>query len=181
MLRASAEGSGFWWQVSTLGLPDLLEGGKGIDGAHAGGWRIAARSGTEVIAGDIYMRDAARQEPANALEADPPRLACIRRGSELSDMFNKIQELPQLMSSNKIPDQLFSLDLLLLPGLATDSLWLRPKDLTEKVSYVVPFHTLIKQFNGERVYTGTDFIQVLRPTAEHWKTYTEHPLSDPRY
>lgn len=178
MLQASAQGSGQWWQVSTLGLPDVLEDGKGINGAHAGGWRIAARSGDQVIAGDIYMRDAARLGPPNALEADPPRLACIRRGGEILNMFNKIQELPTLTSSNNVPEQPFFLDLLLLPGLVTEALWLRPKGLT--VSYVVPFNTLIKQFNGERVYTGIDFIQVVRPVAEHWKKYSEHPPADPR-
>jgi hypothetical protein len=181
MLQASAQGSGQWWKVSTLGLPDVLEGGKGIDGARAGGWRIAARSGEEVIAADIYMRDPVRQEPEATLEADPPKLACIRRGGEILNMFNKIQELPKLTSSNNIPEQPFFLDLLLLPGLVTEALWLRPKDPTQKVSYVVPFNTLIKQIDREKVYSGTDFIQVVRPTAEHWHRYREHPPSEPRY
>ncbi len=181
MLQSSAQGSGQWWQVSTLGLPDVLEDGKGMDGAHAGGWRIAARSGDEVIAGDIYMRDAARLGPPNALEAAPPRLACIRRGDDILKMFNKIQELPNLTSSNNIPDLPFFLDLLLLPGLVTEALWLQPQGLGQKVSYVVPFNTLIKQFDGNRVYTGIDFIQVVRPVAEHWKKYREHPPADPRY
>ena len=182
MLEASAQGSGQWWQVSTLGLPDVLGDGKGMDGARAGGWRIAARSAGGVIAGDVYMRDATRLGPPNTLKADPPKLACIRRGVEILKMFNKIQELPKLTSSNDIPEQPYFLDLLLLPGLVTDSLWLRPQDLTQKVSYVVPFNTLIKELDGERVYSGTDFIQVVRPLAEHWKKYRERGTpSDSRY
>jgi hypothetical protein len=74
MLQASAQGSGQWWQVSTLGLPDVLEDGKGMDGARAGGWRIAARSGEEVIAGDIYMRDPVRQEPAATPRGRPAQV-----------------------------------------------------------------------------------------------------------
>jgi hypothetical protein len=119
------------------------------------------------------MRDAARLGPPIALDADPPSLACIRRGNEILKMFNKIQELPTLTSSNNIPDQLFFLDLLLLPGLVTEALWLRPQDLARKVSYVVPFNTLIEQFDGARVYTGKDFIQVVRPIAERWKRYRD--------
>jgi hypothetical protein len=40
----------------------------------------------------------------------------MRRGGEILNMFNKIQELPKLASSNNIPEQPFSLDLLLSAG-----------------------------------------------------------------
>ena len=178
MLRESAEGRGHAWRVFTLGVADVLEGGKGLDGAHPGGWRIAARSGEDVIAGDIYTGNTARVQ-SNIVEAGPPRLACIRRGEEVLKMFNTIQLLPELSRSIDIPEQSFYLHLLLLPGLVTDSLWLQPQGPTEKVSYVVPFNTLMKKFDEERVSTSTRFIQIVRPIAEHWRRYREQQTYRP--
>jgi hypothetical protein len=177
MLRESAEGRGQAWQVFTLCPADVI--GKGLEGAQPGGWRIAARSGEEVIAADIYTGNTVRRGHSNTIEAGPPQLACIRRGEEILKMLNTIQQLSQPPLSNKIPKQPFYLHLLLLPGLVTDALWLQPKEPDGNVSYVVPFNTLIKTFDQERVCTGTRFFQIVRPIAEHWRRYREQEGRSP--
>gem|GEM_PF-2474177 len=169
-------------QVFTLGLADLLEGGKGLEDAHFGGWRLAARSGDEVIAADMYARETERGNRYPNDAADPPTLACVRRGGEILQMLNAIQQLSEPPLSDHLPTQPYDIHLLLLPGLVTDALWLQPKDSNEKVSYVIPFNTLIETFNTERVCTDVRFLEIVRPIAEHWKKYIErgaYAPSDP--
>ena len=86
-------------------------------------------------------------------------------------MLNTIQQLSKPPLSDAIPAQPYNTHLLFLPGLVTDALWLVPQDPAQKVSYVVPFNTLIKTFETERICTGTRFIEIVRPLAEHWKRY----------
>jgi hypothetical protein len=184
MLLESAQGKGKAWQVFTLGLPDLLEDGKGLDGVQLGGWRIAARSGDEVISADIYTGNTVRGVDSDIVKAGPPQLACIRRGEEILKMLNSIQQLSEPPFSDDIPAGPFDIHLLLLPGLVTEALWLKPQASSEKVSYVVPFNTLIKEFEAEKVCTNARFIEIVRPIAKQWKEYGEqeaYTRSEPEY
>ncbi len=179
MLQDSAQGRGQAWQVFTLGLADVLDGGGGVDDAYPGGWRIAARSGDNVLAGDVYVRHTKQVNPTTGknlfFPEGSPKLACIRPGEEMLKMLDTIQGLdnqPILCRDVPIPTQPYYLHLLLLPGLVTDALWLQPQNLAPNASYVIPFNTLITELDERKVYAGEDFIQIVRPVADKWKEYS---------
>jgi len=182
MLPESAQAGGQALPVFTLKLADILDGGRGLEGAHPGGWRIAARSGDAVIAADIYAGSTGRSVYSNDLQAGVIRLACVRTGAEILKMLNKIQQLSQPPLPNGIPEQPYYTRLLFLPGMVTDAVWLVPQDPAQKVSYIAPFNTLIKTFDTETVCDSARFIEIVRPLAEYWKQYGEqYPPSDSRY
>ncbi len=176
-LLAAASGEGNVWQVFTLLLPDVLIGGSGLEGADRGGWRVAARSGSHVIAADIYTGNTVARTRPYPLAAGTPRLACIRKGEEISNLLTSIQRLTDPPLVDEIPAQTFSLQLLLLPGLVTDSLWLRPQNSAAGPSYIVPYKTLIKGLGARELYTEDQFLQIVRPVAQKWVAFKKQEES----
>jgi hypothetical protein len=176
-LRAAIEGEGQVWQVFILTLPEVLKGGSGLKGASAGGWRIAAGSAPEVMAGDVYTGNTVQRRYPYPLAAGTPRLACIRKGEEISKMLSAIQLLTQPPLVAKLPSQPFDLHLLLLPGLVTEALWLQPQDPAAGTSYVVPFNTLITNLEAGTAYSEDQFIQLLQPVAQKWVNFRKQETS----
>jgi hypothetical protein len=177
MLRDASGGEGQAWQVFTLGVPDVLEGGKGLGGVKLGGWRIAVRSGENVIAGDIYTGATVERRYPYSLKAGTPRLACIRSGEEISEMLNRMGDLSKRSLYPDIPDQPFQLQILLLPGLVTEALWLQPPSPPGGISYLVPFNTRVRNLDAGKAYPEDLFLKTMRPVAEIWDKYRSSPYS----
>jgi len=169
VLLDAAKLEGNSWQVFTLTLPDVLERGFRAITVSAG-WRIAARSGNQVIAADIYTGDTLQRVHPFPLEAGAPRLACIRRNEEISKMLDTIQQL----SNPPAPSYIH---ILLLPGLVTDALWIKPQDPSAGEGTVVPFNTMVEGLRERNYYDQTSFLQRVQPLARKFERFRREPLS----
>jgi hypothetical protein len=182
-LMDAARGQGRVWHVLTLRLADVLEGGRGLIGARMGGWRASGRAGTGVIAGDLYTVNTVERSLPYPVAAGAPRLACIRKGDEISKMLSTIDKLAVAPLVDQIPPQMYNLDLLLLPGLVTEVLWLQPQQ-AGAADWVVPYNTLITGLQEGQLYSEDQFLQAVRPVARRWVAYRKQEASrvmkDPR-
>jgi hypothetical protein len=91
-------------------------------------------------------------------------------------MLTVIESLTVPPLSNQIPAQPFSLCLLLLPGLVTDSLWLQPQN-PGMPSYIVPYNTLIHGLEAGKLYTEDQFLQILQRAARKWVAFRKREAS----
>ena len=156
------------FQVFTLTIPDVLSTGAGLKGAQLSGWRVAVANGGAAIAGDVYTMARGGTQP---LPAGAPRLACIRQGQEVTNMLQTIADLSAPALAGQLPAEPFNVQLLIMPGLYTDALWLQPQNSGTTPSYIVPFHTLVANVHVNYAYTEEDIIALLRPIAEKWMSY----------
>jgi len=161
-------------KVFTLGIPDVLSGGGGLQAAKLSGWRIAVADGGAAIAGDIYTMARGGKQP---LPEGSPRLACIRQGQEVTNMLQTIADLSAPALAGQLPAEPFNVQLLIMPGLYTDALWLRPQNPGPTPSFIVPFHTLVDNVHLNYAYTEQDIIALLRPIAEKWMSYRPYLTS----
>jgi hypothetical protein len=161
------------FQVFTLTIPDVLPTGAGLKGAQLSGWRIAVANGGAAIAGDVYTMARGGKQP---LPAGAPRLACIRQGQEVTNMLQTIADLSAPTLADQLPAEPFNVQLLIMPGLYTDALWLQPQTGTTP-SYIVPFHTLVANVRLNYAYIEQDIIALLRPIAEKWMSYQPYMTS----
>ena len=159
-------------QVFTIGVPEVLPGGKGLDGATPSGWRIAVRNGDGALAADIYTM---ARRGKNPLGAGTPRIACIREGQEIEDLLQTIDDLSNSPLSGQLPSVAFDIHLLIMPGLFTDALLLEPQKPGSASKYVVPFHTLVDDIQLNHAYTEQELIALLRSIAKTWMAYKPRP------
>jgi|HubBroStandDraft_6_1064221.scaffolds.fasta_scaffold97109_2 hypothetical protein len=151
--------------VFTLGVPDVLSGGKGLSGAKSSGWRVAVSNGGAAIAADIYTMERGGKYP---LPVGAPRLACIRQGPEVDNMLQTITSITAPSLAGQLPAEPFNVQLLIMPGLFTDALLLQPQNSGSTASFIIPFHTLVGNVHLNYAYTEQELIALLRPIAEKW-------------
>ena len=156
-------------QVFTMGVPEVLPGGKGLEGATPSGWRIAVGNSAGALAADIYTLALPRKK--NPLQAGTPRVACIRRGREIEAILQAITGLSKSPLSGQLPSVAFDIHLLIMPGLFTDALLLQPQIPGSASPYIVPFHTEVENVKVNYAYTGPELIELLRPIAETWAAF----------
>lgn len=154
-------------KVFTMGVPDVLTGGKGLAGAKLSGWRIATGNTAGALAADIYTMPTTSGSPVPTA----PRLACVRTGPEIQNMLQAITDLTKPPLSQQLPAAVFDVHALIMPGLYTDALWLQPTDPSSATSYIVPFQTLVDGVTPQYAYTEDELIAHLRPIAEKWVSY----------
>ena len=154
-------------QVFTMGVPDVLVEGTGIKGAKVSGWRIAMSKGDTAVAADIYTMASVGDKP---LSAGTPRLACIRQGAEIVTMLQAITALSAPPLADQLPPGPLGVRLLVMPGLFTDALWVRPENPDSPDAFV-PFYTLVEDIRLNWAYSEHDLIPLLRPVAEKWTAY----------
>lgn len=176
-LRRAAAEEGQSSRVFTLNGGDLLESGKGLQAARLGGWRVAANSGSLVVAGDIYTGSTVARRYPYPVPAGVPRLACIRTGDEISKLLYFMQQLSKPPFVDNWPAVPFNLHLLLLPGLVTDALWLEPVNQGSATSFVVPFLTRIRTLEVGRSYTEDSFRQIVQPVVKKWSNFQKEEAS----
>jgi hypothetical protein len=155
-------------QVFTIGVPDVLSGGKGLQGAKLSGWRVAVGNPGAAIAADIYMLERGGKYP---LPNGVARLACIRQGPPIEQMLQTITSITAPVLAAQLPAEPFNVQLLIMPGLFTEALWLQPQTAGPTPSFIVPFHTLVGGLQLNYAYTEQQLIPLLRPIAETWVSY----------
>jgi len=160
-------------KVVTTTVPDILSGGKGLGAAQPSGWRIAVSSRGAAIAADIYSMERGGKNP---LPDGSHRLACIRQGPDVDNMLQTITSITAPSLAAQLPAEPFNVQLLIMPGLFTDALWLQPQNPGSTPSFIVPFHTLAGGVRLNYAYTEQQLIRLLRPIAEKWASYKQ-PLS----
>jgi hypothetical protein len=151
----------------TMGVPDVLMGGAGIKGAQASGWRVAVRAGATALAADIYSM---ARGGKNNLDRGTPRLACIRQGAEVVTLLQAIAALSAPPLADQLPSGPCEIRLLVMPGLFTDALWVKPQNPGLPDAFV-PFYTLVENITVKSPYSEQDLIVLLRPVAEKWTAY----------
>jgi hypothetical protein len=154
--------------VSTLGVPDVLSGGKGLNGAKSAGWRVAVSNRGAAVAADIYTMQRGGKYP---LPDGAPRLACIRQGPEVDNMLQTITSITAPSLAGQLPAEPFNVQLLIMPGLFTDALLLQPQNPGSTAPFIIPFHTLVGNVRLNYAYTEQELIALLRPIAEEWASY----------
>ena len=103
-----------------------------------------------------------------------PRVACIRQGPQIDNMLQTITSITAPAMAAQLPAEPFTVQLLIMPGLFTEALWLQPQNPGS--SFIVPFHTLVDNVQLNYAYTEQQLIPLLRPVAEKWVSY-KPPLS----
>ena len=67
--------------------------------------------------------------------------------------------------------------ILLLPGLVTDALWIKPQNPSSGAASVVPFNTLIEGLKEKTAYSEPDFLEKVQPLARKFVDFRKEPLS----
>ena len=132
------------------------------------GWRIATAAPDTDIAGDVHMLARRGSKP---LPEGTPRLACIRKGPHITRMLQAIAALEKPADASPVPAKPYTLNLLIMPDLFTEALWLLPNGLPLEPPVVIPYYTLIKDLYVMTPYSEADFIALLRPIAEKWQSF----------
>ena len=152
-------------QVLVMGVPEVLPGGAGLKGARESGWRIIVSNGEDAIAADIYTTARGGDRP---LREGSARVASIRQGEQVHTILKAIATLPAQPPNSRLPLEAFHVALLIMPGLFTDALLLRPQDPASSPPFIVPYHTLVDGIELNRVYAEQELIAQLRPVAQKW-------------
>lgn len=128
---------------------------------RAAGWRIAARIGSEVLAADI--QSGKTPIPLKVLlEMNVPRVSAMRRGPDIRKMLESIARLPESAAHREATK--YNTELVLFPGLFTETLWIRP-ETSGHACWVVPFHTLTPGLEEGKIVDEKSFLQIMREFA----------------
>jgi hypothetical protein len=158
-------------RVFSPGVADVLPGGRGLNRSdEPAGWRIATATPDTDIAGDVHMLARRGSEP---LPEGTPRLACVRKGPHITRMLAAIAALEKGADASPAPAKQYKLNLLFMPDLFTEALWLLPTDPPLEPAVVIPYYTLIKDLYVMTAYSEADFIKRVRPIAEKWRSFAQ--------
>jgi len=161
---AQGGAGGSTYEVFTTGISGVMQGPAGMPNQPAG-WRVATRVGLVNMAADIYT---VPRGGASPVAAGTPRLACVQTGTVVERMLLATVKLTRWPDGQPVSGQYIA-RLLILPGLFTESIWLVPPSDDATQSLLVPYHTLVRGFAPDMLYTPSEFFALIRPVAEYWK------------
>jgi hypothetical protein len=129
----------------------------GLRDVAAGNWKQREFIGWRFLA-DHHGRGVIVNVAAPAA-GHPPRVAAVQRSPYVSKTIETVRAVP--VPSGAEPDDV-DLTLLNIPGLQTETFWIRSKTGD---GWVVPYNTLIRDFDTKRTYQLQEFFDLARHAA----------------